>query len=157
MSVVISKEDDLKNLAYMYSMVYGSDIKIKPVSSKPYMAIAIENGDYGVVGIVEGNNFGEAAVITIQRYLVELYSPLSADGLSGSNFLRLVKSLDGVNINTKIKVLKAELLLIGLKIPQIKSIVEISHLIINAFTLSFKVQFELITGELSDFTVTGVV
>ncbi len=156
MSVVISKEEDLKNVAILYSMVYGSDIKIKPISGKPYMAIAIENGDYDATGIVEGNLFNEAVAITIQRYLVELYTPLSSDGLSGSNFLQLVRTLDGIPLETKIKVLKAELLLVGLKIPQIKSITKIGHLVIDPHTLAFQVDFELITGEWSDFTITGV-
>jgi len=157
MSVIISKEDDLKNVAYLYSMLYGSDIRIKPISNKPYMAIAIENGDFDVTGIVEGNKFNEAVAITIQRYLVQLYTPLSSDGLTGSNFLSLTRSLDGIDIDTKIKVLKAELLLVGLKIPQIKTIRSITHQIINSYTLAFAVNFEIITGEWSDFMITGVV
>lgn len=157
MSVVISKEDDLKNTAYLYSMLYGSDIRIKPISGKPYMALAIENGDFDVTGIVEGNKFNEAVAITIQRYLVQLYTPLSVDGLIGSNFLNLVRSLDGVDTVSKIKVLKAELLLVGLKIPQIKTITRIKDTIIDAHTLAFEVNFELITGEWSDFLITGVV
>lgn len=157
MSVVISSEDDLKNTAYLYSMLYGSDIRLKPIVNKPYMALAIENGDFDVAGIVEGNHFNEAVTITIQRYLVQLYTPLSDDGLTGSNFLSLTRSLDGVNITTKIKILKAELLLVGLKIPQIKTITNIKHNIIDSFTLAFAVNFELITGELSDFVITGAI
>lgn len=157
MSVVISKEDDLKNVAYLYAMLYGSDIRIKPIANKPYMAIAIENGDFDVTGIVEGNKFNEAVAITIQRYLVQLYTPLSADGLTGSNFLTLTRSLDGVDTINKIKVLKAELLLVGLKIPQIKTITSIKDKIIDAHTLAFEVNFELITGEWSNFIITGVV
>jgi len=157
MSIVISKEDDLKNTAYIYMMLYGSDIRIKPIADKPYMALAIENGDFDVTGIVEGNTFNEAVAITIQRYLVQLYTPLSDDGLTGSNFLSLVRSLDGVDTQSKIKILKAELLLVGLKIPQIKTIRNINHKILDAYTLSFEVNFELITGEYSDFMITGVV
>ena len=157
MSVVISKEDDLKNVAYLYSMLYGSDIRIKPISGKPYMALAIENGDFDVTGIVEGNVFNEAVAITIQRYLVQLYTPLSDDGLTGSNFLALTRSLDGVDMATRIKVLKAELLLVCLKIPQIKTITNIKDKIIDSYTIAFEVNFELITGEWSDFVITGVV
>lgn len=157
MSVVISSEDDLKNIAYMYSMLYGSDIRIKPIVGRPYMAIAIDNGDFDVTGMVEGNKFNEAVAITIQRYLVELYTPLSTDGLNGSNFLLLTRSLDGIDLATKIKILTSELLLVGLKIPQIKTITSIKNKIIDSFTLSFEVNFELITGEWSDFIITGVV
>lgn len=157
MSVVVSNEDDLKNTAYLYAMLYGSDIRIKPISGKPYMALAIENGDFDVSGIVEGNKFNEAVAITIQRYLVQLYTPLSVDGLTGSNFLNLVRSLDGVDTISKIKVLKAELLLVGLKIPQIKTITRIKDTIIDVHTLGFEVNFELITGEWSDFLITGVI
>jgi len=156
MSVVISKEDDLKNVANLYSLLYGSDIKIKAIAGKPYMGIAVSNGDFDVTGIVEGNKFFEAVAITTQRYLVELYTPISSDGLTGSNFLRLVRSLDGIDTDTRVKVLKAELLLVGLKIPQIKSIIKITHHVIDVHTLTFEVQFELITGELSDFIITGV-
>jgi len=147
MSVVISSEDDLKNIAYLYSMLYGSDIRLKPIANKPYMALAIENGDFDVTGIVEGSRFSEAVAITIQRYLVQLYTPLSDDELTGSNFLYLTRSLEGVSTDNRIKILKAELLLVGLKIPQIKTITNIKHNIINSFTLAFEVNFELITGE----------
>jgi len=157
MSVIISSEDDLKNIAMLYSMLYGSDIKIKPIADRPYMAISIENGDFDVTGIVEGNVFNEAIAITIQRYLVELYTPLSEDGLSGSNFIMLTRSLEGIDTQSKIKILKAELLMVGLKIPQIKSITNIESKVIDSYTLSFSVTFEIITGELSNFIVTGVV
>lgn len=156
MSIVISKEDDLKNIAYLYNMIYGSDIRIKPIPEKPYMGLSIENGDFAVTGIVENNTFNEAMAITIQRYLVELYTPLS-NGLNGSNFLYFASSLDGIPIDTKIKILKSELLLTGLKIPQIKRITNIETKIIDTFTLSFNINFELITGELSNFIVTGAV
>ncbi len=156
MSTLISSEDDLKNIAIMYNMLYGSDIKIEPIANKPYMAIAINNGDFDITGIVEGNRFNEAVAITIQRYLVELYTPLSTDGLTGSNFLLYTRSLDGIDTATKVKILKAELLLVGLKIPQIKAITNIKSRIVDSFTLSFEVNFELITGEYSDFVITGV-
>ena len=91
--------------------------------------------------------------ITTQRYLVELYTPLSTDGLQGSNFIKFSKELDGVDIDTRIKILKAELLLVGLKIPQIKAIKQITAVQLDAHTLKFGVNFELITGELSLFYI----
>ncbi len=156
MSTVVSKEDDLKNIALLYNLLYGSDIKIEGISNRPYMALAIENGDFVVTGIVEGNSFGEAISISIQRYLVELYTPLSTEGFRGSNFIRFTRSLEGVDTDTKVRILKAELLLVGLKIPQIKTVTSVRHRIIDAFTIAFQVEFELMTGERTDFVVTGV-
>lgn len=156
MSVIVSKEDDLKNIALMYSMLYGSDIKIIPVASKPYMALDVNNGDFDITGIVEGNVFNEAVAITIQRYLVALYTPFDVVTGIGSNFMMLTRSLEGLDIDTKIKILKAELLLIGLTIPQIKTVTSIKHNVIDSYTLAFQVNFELITGEWSDFLITGI-
>jgi len=157
MSAIISSEEDLFNLATVYNLIYGSDIRLRPVSNKPYLGLAIENGDFDVAGIVEGNRFDDAISITIQRYLVELFTPLSSDGLIGSNFQVFTKSLDGVPLDRRIDILRAELLLTAQKLPQISRILGINHRIYDGNNLTFEVNFELLTGEVSSFQLNGVI
>ena len=147
-------EDLTQEVTQLYYAIYGSDIRIAPVANKPYLGLVVKNGDYDVTGIVSGNAFNEAIVITKQRYLTTIFTPLSDDGLDGSNFSTLTKQMDGVDLNTKINVLKAELILASLKVPQIQTIDSITHKVsTDGSSLEFIIGFTTITDESSNLTI----
>ena len=151
-------ENLVEEVTQLYHSIYGSDIRIASVAGKPYLGLVVKNGDYDVTGIVSGNAFSEAVAITKQRYITTIFTPLSEDGSEGSNFIALTKRMTGVDLNTKINVLKAELILASLKVSQIKTINSIAHRISSTGdSIEFIVDFATVTNEGSDLAVSGAI
>jgi len=143
-----------ESIAFTYYQIYGSDLRVSPIEGRTYLGLSTKNGDFDVVGVIPGNTFRDIIRITIQRYLTILYTPLSVDELGGSNFLLYARQLDNIPLADKIKIMKAELMFVAMKIPQIKTISAIEVFVDEPNgRLKFVVNFDLITLETSQFEI----
>jgi len=141
-----------ESIAYTYYQIYGSDLRVSPIEGRTYLGLNTKNGDFDIVGVIPGNTFRDIVRITIQRFLTILYTPLSTDGLGGSNFLVYARQLDNIPLADKIKIMKAEIMFVAMKIPQIKTISSVGIFTDEANgRIKFTINFDLITAESSQF------
>jgi len=154
MSEELSSMSAEQSLAFAYYQMYGSDLRVSPIEGRTYLGLNTKNGDFDIVGVIPGNTFRDIIRITIQRFLTILYSPISSDGLSGSNFIRYARETDAIPLSDKIRIMKAEIMFVAMKIPQIETIVSLDTFVDEPNgRLKFAVSFRLITAEESQFEI----